>query len=111
MDKFKFIKDKNFSELPKTSGVYCFSDGNEVIYIGKAINIQNRVKNHFSGKYWWEKALRRFGSSGRIGFIKTNSEIEALILEANLIKKYLPPFNVRLTDDKDYLYIVMPIKQ
>ena len=47
MDGFKLIKDKNFEELPKTSGVYCFIDKNETIYIGKAINIKSRVKNHF----------------------------------------------------------------
>lgn len=47
MDKFKLIKDKNFNELPKTSGVYSFYEKNEAIYIGKAINIQSRVKNHF----------------------------------------------------------------
>ena len=139
MERFKFIKNKDFSNpvksapqkrggvspkakqfdwasLPKTAGVYCFIPSSKLhptpyalnpIYIGKAINIQSRVKNHFTGENWWEKALLRQGFGGRIGFIKTDSEIEALILEANLIKKYQPKFNVVWRDDKNYFYVAI----
>ena len=114
MEKFTFISKNKLKNLPQTSGVYSFYDKNTVLYIGKAINIKNRVKNHFQAKYWWEKALRRSvplkagqNSSGRIGFIKTDSEIEALILEANLIKKYQPKFNVAWKDDKNFFYVAI----
>jgi excinuclease ABC subunit C len=107
MDKFKFINGKSFNDLPKTAGVYLFRTKNETIYIGKAINIQNRVKNHFNGKYWWERNLLRQGFGGQVGYLETNSEIEALILEANLIKKYQPKFNVVWKDDKNYFYVAI----
>lgn len=85
MERFRFIKDKNFSELPKTSGVYCFVSGKETIYIGKAINIQSRVKNHFQQPSYRDNLF--MDKVDKIGFFETGSEIEALILEASLIKK------------------------
>jgi excinuclease ABC subunit C len=111
--KFKFIKKDKLDLLPKTSGVYSFRKGKEVLYIGKAANIRKRVKQH-------RKLIRL---AGKVGFIKTNSEfaelsahltsrpasqgstIEALILEANLIKKYQPKYNVVWRDDKNYFYV------
>jgi len=107
MDGFKIIPKSKINELPKTSGVYCFREKNSTIYIGKAINIQNRVKNHFNGKYWWERNLLRQGFGGQVGYLETNSEIEALVLEANLIKKYQPKFNVVWRDDKNYFYVAI----
>ncbi len=107
MDRFRFINDKNFNELPKSTGVYLFLDKKETIYIGKAINIQSRVKNHFNGKYWWGKTLLRQGFGGQVGYLETNSEIEALILEAILIKKYQPKFNIVWRDDKNYFYVAI----
>ena len=111
MERFKFLDIKNVEKLPQTSGVYCFLSGKKLVYIGKAVNIKSRVKNHFNGNYWWEKALLRQGFEGRIGFIKTDSEIEALILEANLIKKYQPKFNVVWRDDKNYFYVAIRYAQ
>ena len=112
MEKFKFLAKNKISELPREAGVYVFSDGRKILYIGKATNIKNRVKNHFQQpRSLWEKSLlrprfqRSFG--GRVGFIKTDSEIEALILEAKLIKKYQPRFNVMWKDDKNYFYVVI----
>jgi len=117
MDRFKIISKEKLNDLPQTAGVYSFYDKKELIYVGKAINIKNRVKNHFNGNYWWEKTLLRpasakasagkQGFAGRIGFIKTDSEIEALVLEANLIKKYQPKFNVVWRDDKNYFYVAI----
>jgi len=107
VERFKPIPKSKINDLPKSTGVYCFLDKKEIIYIGKAVNMQNRVKNHFNGKYWWEKTLLRQGFAGRVGFIETNSEIEALILEASLIKKYQPKFNVVWRDDKNYFYVAI----
>src|ERR1035437_10109652 len=105
MDRFKFIKGKNFSDLPKTSGVYSFYTKNEAIYIGKAINIQSRVKNHFYQPSYRDDLF--INKVDKIGYFETNSEIEALILEANLIKKYQPKFNVVWRDDKNYFYVAI----
>ena len=81
MERFRFIKNKNFNDLPKTSGVYSFYEKNEVIYIGKAINIQSRVKNHFQQPSYRDDLF--IDKVKRIGFFETGSEIEALVLEAN----------------------------
>ena len=80
MEKFKYLKTKEINKLPKTFGVYAFKKGAKFFYVGKAANIKERVKQH--------KDL--LGLAKEIGYIKTNSEIEALILEAKLIKKYSP---------------------
>lgn len=105
MDGFKLIKDKNFEELPKTSGVYSFYNKNEAIYIGKAINIKSRVKNHFQQPSYRDDLF--INKVNKIGYLETNSEIEALILEANLIKKWQPKFNVIWKDDKNYFYVAI----
>ena len=105
MDKIKFIKDKHFDRLPKTSGVYFFYSGKELIYIGKAINIKNRVKNHFQQPSYRDNLF--VDKVNKIGFLETNSEIEALVLEAGLIKKHQPKFNVVWRDDKNYFYVAI----
>ncbi len=97
------------SQLPKNPGVYCFKKSREILYIGKATNIRERVKNHFQRPTTlWERLtlLRQgFGGQGKIGYLKTDSEITALILEANLIKKYQPKYNVVWRDDKNYFFV------
>ncbi len=86
-------------QIPHKSGVYLFRDKNgRVAYVGKAIDLYHRVASYFS------KAQLKY-EIDKVETIVVESELEALILEANLIKKYLPLFNVKLTDDKDYLYI------
>ena len=88
-----------FDNLPKTSGVYLFYENNKTpIYIGKAINIHNRVKSH---RDFFMPKVRK------VDYIETNSEIEALLLEANLIKKYQPKYNVMWRDDKNYFYVAI----
>ncbi|MCR4305937.1 MAG: GIY-YIG nuclease family protein, partial [Candidatus Daviesbacteria bacterium] len=93
------------SKIPHRPGVYIFRDASgHILYVGKAIDLYHRVSSYFTK----DPGARNFVS--RIAGVETiivESELEALILEANLIKKNLPPFNVRLTDDKDYLYIVL----
>src|SRR3989344_7190341 len=103
------LKD-TINNLPKTAGVYLFYEKPKPntkyptpIYIGKAINIKDRVKNHFMQPTYKDSVF--VGKITKIDFINTNSEIEALVLEANLIKKHLPKFNVVWKDDKNYFYV------
>jgi len=105
MEKIKFIKKMDFEGLPKTSGVYFFYSGKELIYIGKAINIKGRVKNHFQQPSYRDNLF--ISLVDKIGYIETNSEIEALLLEASLIKKHQPKFNVVWRDDKNYFFVAV----
>lgn len=106
MDKFKIIKKNELEKLPKTTGVYLFRAGKDTIYIGKAINIKSRVKNHFNQPSYRDKLF--IDKIDKIGYFETNnSEIEALILEANLIKKYQPKYNVVWKDGKNYFYVAI----
>ena len=105
MKKFKILKLKQTESMPKTAGVYSFWQKNKIIYIGKAINIQSRVKNHFSQPSYRDNLF--IDKIDKIGFIKTGSEISALILEANLIKEYQPKYNVVWKDDKNYFYVAV----
>lgn len=103
MERFKFLKKEKLEKLPKSSGVYLFKKGEKFLYIGKTANLKERVKNHFS-----QPSLRDslfINEAQKIGYLKTNSEIEALILEANLIKKYQPKYNVVWRDDKNYFFV------
>lgn len=75
------------------------------MYIGKAINIQNRVKSHFRQNNTDPRNMSMLSKVKKIETISVDSDIEALILESNLIKKFKPAFNSQLKDDKDYLYI------
>ena len=76
----------------------------EVIYVGKAKNLKNRVKSYFTGAHN-EKTTRLVSEIRDFSYVLTNSEHESLILEINLIKQYLPKYNIRLVDDKTYPYI------
>jgi len=101
MEKFKFLSKSKVSQLPKSPGVYTFKKGAKLLYIGKATNLRERVKQHF-------KQPRRLFNQLQgllIGYIETDSEIEALILEANLIKKYKPKYNIVWRDDKNYFFV------
>ncbi len=93
--------------LPTNPGVYLMKDERgDIIYVGKAINLRNRVRSYFHAPYGQEAKVWRLVERIRnIEFIVTESELEALVLECNLIKKYKPHFNVRLKDDKRYPYI------
>jgi len=103
MEKFKFLKKKSVSKLPKATGIYSFKKGRQFLYIGKANNIRERVKNHFK-KETFKNSLF-INESSKIGYIKTDSEIEALILEANLIKKKKPKYNIVWRDDKNFFFV------
>lgn len=95
-------------DLPHQGGVYIFkNDQGRVIYVGKAIDLKKRIASYFSPSHVKNDAKLSLLASeiNKVETIVVESELEALLLEANLIKQYLPKFNVRLTDDKDYLYI------
>lgn len=100
-----FSKKLKFEKLPTTSGVYFFYNKKEIIYIGKAINIKNRVKNHFFQPTYKDNIF--INTVDRIKCIETSSEISALILEASLIKKHQPKFNVIWKDDKNYFFVAI----
>jgi excinuclease ABC subunit C len=93
--------------LPRRPGVYLMRDvGGRVIYVGKAIDLRSRVRSYFQPSSWEDPKVRAIVSDiGDLEFIVTDSELEALILEANLIKQHRPRYNVRLKDDKRYPYI------
>ena len=98
------IKDK-LKELPKQPGCYLMKNkNNEVIYVGKAKNLSNRVKSYFMGSHN-AKTTRLVMDITDFEFIITSTEKEAFILEMNLIKKYRPRYNIMLMDDKMYPYI------
>ena len=98
---------ENLKKLPDTPGVYMHKDKlGQVIYVGKAVSLKNRVRQYF-GSYGQSTAkLRALVSNiAEFEYITCGTEMEALILENNLIKKYMPKYNVLLRDDKTYPYI------
>lgn len=103
MKRFRFIEKEKIKNLPKESGVYCFKSKKGVLYIGKAANLRERIKNHFVRPAYKDNLF--IDKVEKIGFIKTSSEIEALILEANLIKKINPKYNILWRDDKNYFFV------
>ena len=99
--------------LPASPGVYLMLNGaGEIIYVGKAINLRNRVRSYFQ-KGSSQPAKVRILVEHIVDFeyILTDSEMEALILENNLIKKHAPRYNVRLKDDKTYPYIKVTMQE
>ncbi|MBA3424470.1 MAG: excinuclease ABC subunit UvrC [Rubrobacteraceae bacterium] len=97
------------SHLPTSPGVYIFKDADDrVIYVGKAKNIRSRVANYFTRSGDGRPKIAELRERvDQIDFISTTSETEALVLEANLIKRHRPRFNASLKDDKSYPYIVV----
>jgi excinuclease ABC subunit C len=98
------LQDK-IAKFPETSGVYLFKDANGVIlYIGKAKSVRERVRNHFAGtEDPKERAL--ISATADVEYILTDSEIEALIVEAELVRQHQPRYNIRLKDDKKFPWI------
>jgi excinuclease ABC subunit C len=99
--------------VPDSPGVYLFRDSKtQVIYVGKALRLRDRLRQYFTTGY---------GETARVSelvrkvydfeFVTTANEVEALVLECNLIKNYRPRFNIRLKDDKNYLYLKLPVKE
>jgi excinuclease ABC subunit C len=100
------LKVKSPDNLPDKPGIYIMKDINEeIIYIGKAKSLIKRVKSYFKDKLDSPKTQVLMNNFNSLEYIITQSEKEALILEANLIKKHKPKYNIRLKDDKRYPYV------
>ncbi|QNO14439.1 excinuclease ABC subunit UvrC [Alkalicella caledoniensis] len=100
-------------ELPSSPGVYIMKDKyQDVIYVGKAISLKNRVRSYFQQtEKKGAKVTALVRNIAYLDYIATDSEVEALILESNLIKKYRPKYNISLKDDKQYPYIRINLKE
>jgi len=98
---------KIVSKLPKSPGVYKFYDsGKQLIYIGKATSLRDRVRSYFNGAHD-TKTEKLVSEIKNIKFEKTDTVLEALILESNLIKKNQPKYNIREKDDKSFSYFLI----
>jgi excinuclease ABC subunit C len=96
------------SRLPGKPGVYRMYDGKgDVIYVGKARNLKNRVSNYARGQGHNNRIALMISLTASMEFVVTATEAEALLLESNLIKKLKPRFNVILRDDKSFPYILI----
>jgi len=94
--------------LPDATGVYLFKDAERrVLYIGKAKSLKSRVKSHFAGGDDYGTDAFIINRTDEISFMTTDSEIEALLLESELIKQHKPRYNVKLQDDKSFPYLVI----
>ena len=106
-----FCFEEELKKLPKEPGVYIMRDDKDVIlYVGKAINLHNRVRSYFRENIGRGPAIDKMVSLiARFEYIVTDSELEALVLENNLIKEYSPKYNTLLKDDKTYPYIKVTV--
>lgn len=103
------LLEQKLKNIPTDPGCYLMKDSEgTIIYVGKAINLRNRVRTYFQhGALLSLKVRHMVQRVADIDFIITSSELEALILECNLIKEHRPHYNVRLRDDKQYPYLVL----
>ena len=108
---FMFNVDEELKKLPRKPGVYIMRDDKDVIlYVGKAINLHNRVRSYFRENIGRGPAIDQMVSLiARFEYIVTDSELEALVLENNLIKENSPKYNTLLKDDKTYPYIKVTV--
>ena len=102
----KEIIKKELPLVPKLPGVYrMLNEKNEILYVGKAKNIPNRLKSYVSESHLPIRTERMLSLTRKLETTTTTNESEALLLEANLIKKHKPRFNILLRDDKSFPYI------
>ena len=108
-----FDIEEELKKLPAKPGVYLMHNSlDEIIYVGKAIRLKNRVRQYFqSSKNKSAKILKMVSHIAWFEYIVTDSELEALMLECNLIKEYRPRYNTMLTDDKGYPYIRVTVEE
>lgn len=108
-----FDISEELKKLPQKPGVYLMkNDKEQIIYVGKAINLKNRVRQYFqSNKNLTAKTRAMVPQIVEFEYIVTDSELEALILECNLIKQHEPYYNIMLKDDKSYPYIKVTIQE
>ncbi len=103
---------QKLKDLPTQSGVYIMkSQSGQILYVGKARNLKNRVNQYFANSSnKTEKTIRLVSHIADFEYIITANEIEALVLENNLIKKHKPPYNIMLKDDKSYPFVRINVK-
>ena len=106
-----FVIEEELKKLPRSPGVYIMHDASdEIIYVGKAVILKNRVRQYFQkGTNKSAKIEQMVSKISYFEYIVTDSELEALILECNLIKEHRPKYNTMLKDDKTYPYIKVTV--
>jgi len=104
---------EKLKRLPDKPGIYMMkNEAGEVLYVGKAVSLKNRVRSYFrSSRHPDPKTANLVNQITDFDYILTDSEVEALILECNLIKKHRPRYNVRLMDDKSYPYLKVTLDE
>ena len=104
---------EELKKLPEQPGVYLMhGKSDEILYVGKAINLKHRVRQYFqSGRNRSPKIEKMISLIHYFEYIVTDSELEALVLENNLIKEYAPKYNTMLTDDKTYPFIKVTVEE
>lgn len=104
------MKSQILKKLPNTPGVYFFLKGKKILYIGKATSLKDRVKSYFNKNIVHTRGpliVKMLEESTNVSFIKTDSVLEALILEASQIKKYQPIYNTKEKSNKSFNYVVI----
>src|SRR5256884_4991705 len=104
---------RRLQAVPDSPGVYLFRDHrSQVIYVGKALRLRDRLRQYFTSGYAETARISELVRRATdFEFVTTANEVEALVLENNLIKNYRPRFNIRLKDDKNYLYLKLPVTE
>lgn len=93
-------------KIPRNPGIYIFAEGSKPLYVGKALNLKNRVSQYFQNSSRLPAKIQKMlGEATSLKFIEAASEIEALIKEAELIKKFRPKYNALMRDDKNYFFV------
>ena len=108
-----FHIEEELKKLPAKPGVYIMHDNKDaILYVGKAVSLKNRVRQYFQGSRNLSPKIQRMVSKvARFEYIVVDSEMEALVLECNLIKEHRPKYNTMLKDDKHYPYIRVTVNE
>lgn len=107
-----FVLEEELKKLPGKPGCYLMHDAHDtIIYVGKAISLKNRVRQYFQSRPHTAKITKMVSQIAYFEYIVTDSELEALVLESNLIKLHRPKYNTMLKDDKTYPYIKVTVHE
>lgn len=104
------MKKSDLPKLPDNPGVYLFKKGKSVLYVGRATSLSDRVKSYFGDDLLNTRGpiiLDMVTTSSSLDYIETSSVLEAVILEANLIKKYQPVANTKEKDNKSFYFVIV----
>ena len=106
------FKDK-LQRVPTSPGIYIMKGAKErVLYVGKAVNLRNRLRSYFQNSASLDARKSKMVNSVRdFEYVVTKNELEALVLEANFIKRLKPPYNIILRDDKNYPYLRLTVNE